>query len=156
MQTRLLSTLFLLAAALSGFCLSAITPAHAQKTTCPQVVELVCTRTKDGRLQTYGNACIARENGAVVLQNSPCPIFCPTVYQPVCARKDGANKTYPNSCYALVAGAAVLADGTCPGRICPRIFLPVCGVDSAGKLVTYPSRCVALNRGARILHNGGC
>jgi hypothetical protein len=53
-------------------------------------------------------------------------------------------------------GAVVLADGPCPGKICPRIFLPVCGVDPAGKLTTYPNRCVAINRGARILHNGKC
>jgi hypothetical protein len=156
MRGRFLSTLVLLVALLGGLLSSPIRPAYAQKGICPEVVQLVCTRTKDGRLQTYGNACIARQNGAAVLQDGPCPIFCPTRYEPVCGRKAGTNKTYPNSCYALVAGAAVLAEGPCPGRICPRMFLPVCGVDSAGKLVTYPSRCVALNRGARILHNGKC
>jgi hypothetical protein len=130
-------------------------PALAQGA-CIQIFKPVCARTKAGQLQTFGNSCVAKMAGAKIVHDGPCHFFCPLIWQPVCGRKDGVNKTYANSCTAMANGAAVLADGPCPGKACPRIFLPVCGVDSGGKLVTYPNRCVAINRGARILHIGKC
>jgi hypothetical protein len=154
MAFRLFSIPVILAALL--FSVGApIKPAAAQGA-CIEIFKPVCARTKAGSLQTFGNSCFAKMAGAKIVYEGPCHFFCPLIWEPVCGRKDGVNRTYANSCTAMANGAVVLAPGACPGKICPRIFLPVCAVDPAGKLTTYPNRCVAINRGARILHNGKC
>jgi hypothetical protein len=155
---RLFSIPLTLLTLIAGYYLSpsAAQAQPAQPKFCTEIFQPVCARTKTGTLQTFGNACTARAAGATVVSQGACHFFCPLIWQPVCGRKDGVNRTYANSCTAMANGAVVLADGQCPGRICPRIFLPVCGVDPSGKLTTYSNRCIAINRGAPILHNGKC
>ena len=154
MTSKSISIPLLLAALVVNYLILSA-PARAQPK-CIDIFQPVCALTKAGSIQTFGNACFAKVAGAKVISQGACPIFCPLIYEPVCGRKDGKNMTYANSCVAMANGAIVLAPGKCPGPICPRIFRPVCGVDSDGKLMTYPNSCVAINRAARILHNGKC
>ena len=42
------------------------------------------------------------------------------------------------------------------GAICPRIFLPVCGLKTDGTRQTFPNACVARGAHARILNKGEC
>jgi hypothetical protein len=42
---------------------------------------------KTGRLKTYGNACLAALDGALIIADRRCPLMCVTVFAPVCAQQ---------------------------------------------------------------------
>lgn len=41
-------------------------------------------------------------------------------------------------------------------RICPKVYLPVCGLTQTKQLQTFSNACVASAAGATVLHAGRC
>lgn len=39
--------------------------------------------------------------------------YCPSIYQPVCAKKGSETRTFPNRCLADNTGYTIIADGRC-------------------------------------------
>jgi len=101
---------------------------------------------------------------SVAVQALDCRVVCPHIYMPVCG-VDG--QTYGSSCAATTcAGVDVAYTGECSNStvaaaaealscsvICPRIYMPVCGVDGQ----TYGSSCAATKcSGVDVAYSGEC
>ncbi|OAQ29492.1 hypothetical protein K457DRAFT_137954 [Linnemannia elongata AG-77] len=79
---------------------------------CLMVEDPVCATSKDGKTQTFSNACLLDVHNCQnptaafkLIANAACPDApvcadaCPTVYQPVCAKlQSGKTKTFGNQC----------------------------------------------------------
>lgn len=124
---------------------------------CTREYMPVCTRTREGVVTTFANACLAKAAGAAILLNGRCDddLKCPPIELSVCARKNGENKTYTNACIAEKQGAVVLARESCPEQCKPGSG-PVCALNDKGTRENYASACDATRKGARYLHNGQC
>ena len=77
-----------------------------------------------GDRQTFPNACEADRAGYRIIRDGRCgggfdrprperPRYCPSIYDPVCARRGGDRRTFGNSCEADRAGYDVIRGGTC-------------------------------------------
>ena len=91
----------------------------------------MCTREYDpvcaerfGDRQTFSNACLAETAGYRVVRYGECRrgpsgpkpgdgVFCPKIYDPVCARRGPEFRTFGNECLADAAGYRVVAGGPC-------------------------------------------
>ncbi|KAF9152448.1 hypothetical protein BG015_005244 [Linnemannia schmuckeri] len=79
---------------------------------CVMVDDPVCATSKDGKTQTFSNACLLDVHNCLnptatfkLVANAACPAApvcadaCPAVYQPVCAKvQSGKTKTFGNKC----------------------------------------------------------
>jgi len=85
------------------------------------------------------------------------PVYCTTLYDPVCARAvNGILTTFTNDCAAGQAGAAVIAKGVCDRAVtCPPAELMVCARKD-GKNRNYTNACVAEKEGAAVLLRDKC
>lgn len=78
-----------------------------------------------GDRQTFPNACEADRAGYRIIRDGRCrgggfdrprperPRYCPSIYDPVCARRGGDRRTFGNSCEADRAGYDVIRGGAC-------------------------------------------
>ncbi len=106
----------------------------------PPVRGEVCTREYApvcgefrGRVQTFGNACVARAEGFNIVSRGECrggqrprppisgerprpPMACTQEYRPVCAQRGGNTRTFGNECSARAEGYRVIQGGECGGR----------------------------------------
>ncbi len=90
---------------------------------CTQQYDPVCGEDRRGNLQTYGNACVARSEGASIVYGGECrrgggggnqsDRFCTREYAPVCATRRGRERTFGNACEADVEGYRVIYSGQC-------------------------------------------
>jgi hypothetical protein len=113
---------WLLVAALLSACTVAVdqarpVPRHPQA--CGLVHAPVCGRRGE-RLQTFGNACMARAQGFQVVSNGQCRISRPTQtvactrqFAPVCATRNGRPRTFSNACLARADGFRLVHAGRC-------------------------------------------
>jgi hypothetical protein len=123
---------------------------------CTRQYDPVCTRTVNGVLTTFTNACAAKAAGAAVLSSGHCDeLKCPPIRLAVCARKDGKNRTFDNACVAEKEGAVILLRDRCPER-CEAGGGSVCAVGEKGTRSNYADACAAVLQGARVLHKGDC
>ncbi|MER8791777.1 Kazal-type serine protease inhibitor domain-containing protein [Mesorhizobium sp. M0983] len=79
----------------------------------------VCGRRGD-RLQTFGNACMARAQGFQIVRNGECRISrpiqtvaCTRQFAPVCATRAGRLRTFSNACLARTDGFRLVHAGRC-------------------------------------------
>jgi hypothetical protein len=84
------------------------------------------------------------------------PAYCPTQYDPVCARTvKGVLTTFNNECAAKQADAAVIAKGSCDRVKCPPAEFTVCARKD-GKNRSYTNSCIAEKEGAAVLLRDQC
>jgi hypothetical protein len=135
---------------------------------CTQEYAPVCGERR-GELQTYGNSCIARAEGARIVYDGECrresgrrpPQACTMEYVPVCAELNGQIRTFGNACSAQVERARILYQGECRRgsgggqTICTREYAPVCAT-RRGNTRTFGNSCEAESAGYRIVHGGQC
>ena len=91
---------------------------------CTRDYEPVCC-ARIGDRQTFPTACEADRAGYRIIRDGRCrgggfdrprperPRYCPSIYDPVCARRGGDRRTFGNSCEADRAGYDVIRGGTC-------------------------------------------
>ncbi|WP_343036169.1 Kazal-type serine protease inhibitor domain-containing protein [Chelativorans alearense] len=134
-----------------------------------------------GRRETYGNACMARAEGAQIVHGGECrsegagPLppsgptqACTREYQPVCAVKRGEERqSFPNACVAEAERARIIHEGECrgaglprppqppPTQACTREYSPVCAI-GRGERRTFGNACEAEVAWYRIIHEGEC
>src|SRR5690606_29239394 len=134
-----------------------------------------------GRRETFGNACMARAEGARIVYGGECraedspPLpppgptqACTREYQPVCAVRRGEERqTFPNACMAEAERARIVHEGECrgaglprppqppPTQACTREYDPVCAVGS-GERRTFGNACEAEAARYRIIRGGEC
>ncbi|MFD2053558.1 Kazal-type serine protease inhibitor domain-containing protein [Mesorhizobium calcicola] len=113
---------WLLVAALLSACTVAVDhprPVPPRPQACTFQHAPVCGRRGE-RLQTFGNACMARAQGFRVVSNGQCrisrptpPIACTREFAPVCASRGGRLRTFSNACLARADGFRPVHAGRC-------------------------------------------
>ncbi|KAF9145987.1 hypothetical protein BGX30_005456 [Mortierella sp. GBA39] len=87
-------------------------PAKCDDIMCAMVENPVCATSKDGKTQTFSNACLLDVHNCQnptatfkLVASAACPVTlicadaCPAVYQPICAKlQSGKSKTFGNQC----------------------------------------------------------
>jgi hypothetical protein len=105
-------------------------PWPPQQQMCTMEYAPVCGE-RGGRLQTFGNACQARNSGFMIVGRGECrrepPPFprpepdrpgrpggiCTREYRPVCGQRGRQTRTFPNACEAGNAGFRIISGGEC-------------------------------------------
>ncbi|TCU25390.1 Kazal-type serine protease inhibitor-like protein [Rhizobium azibense] len=119
-------------------------PWPPQQQMCTMEYAPVCGE-RGGRLQTFGNACQARNSGFMIVGRGECrrapPVALPEPDRPGRPpRPDRPNRPdRPER----------------PGGICTREYAPVCG-QRGRQTQTFPNSCEAGNAGFRIISGGEC
>lgn len=154
------------------------TPPQAGKpAACTFEYAPVCGERR-GQYKTYGNACMARAEGARIRHPGECRSqgvsprppsqACTREYRPVCAvRRGGERRTFPNACVAEAQRARIVHEGECrgaglprppqqpPAQACTREYDPVCAIGRGGRR-TFGNACEAEAARYRIIHGGTC
>lgn len=101
---------------------------------------------RGGRLQTFGNACGARNRGFMIVGRGECRREPPRLPPPELGRPDRPNRP----------GRPERPDRPeRPGSICTREYAPVCG-QRGRQTQTFPNACEAGNAGFRVISGGAC
>lgn len=120
-------------------------PWPPQQQMCTMEYAPVCGE-RGGRLQTFGNACQARNSGFMIVGRGECRRAPPPFPRPEPDRpwrpdwpdrQEGPHR--PER----------------PGGICTREYAPVCG-QRGRQTQTFPNSCEAGNAGFRIISGGEC